>query len=400
MKLPKIIFVPCPNSHRFERREIEVYEDVKVGRSVARTRTSPDNAIFDCKVLSRSHAVMWYQDGHIWIKDTSSSNGTFVNGTRLSQGGEESEPCKIESGDKIQFGVNVMEAKKKEGGNPVTHGCIHAKTTVIIPEEAIPNPNYVTNDPMLSARSVSASSETLNGLDDDQDIMELHAAIKNACNRENLLHTRLQELEQRLGSAIEAAEIGWQCVFGLTRRAVLGEQPLYRHDHPINEARSSSIPGFSQIIKGFTSEEQGSRIHSLDGEFEGGVPPQINLFKVVLKSSKILGEIRISSYGVPVRLNLKIWIKDTSSSNGTFVNGTRLSQGGEESEPCKIESGDKIQFGVNVMEAKKKEGGNPVTHGCIHAKTTVIIPEEAIPNPNYVTNDPMLSARYVCRLSK
>ena len=46
------------------------------------------------------------------------------------------------------------------------------------------------------------------------------------------------------------------------------------------------------------------------------------------------------------------------------------------------------------MEAKKKEGGNPVTHGCIHAKTTVILPEEPLPNPNYVANDPMLSARY------
>jgi len=212
MQMPKVIFIPCARSHRFERREIEVFEEVKVGRSVARCKTSPDNAIFDCKVLSRSHAVLWYQDGSIWIKDTASSNGTFINNTRLSRGGEESEPFRINSGDEIQFGVDVMEAKKKDGGNPITHGCIIAKATVIIPDVMLPNPNYVINNPMLNSRSLSSSSETLNNIDEDQDILELHAAIKNAVNRENLLHTRLQELEGRLGIAIEAAELGWQAL--------------------------------------------------------------------------------------------------------------------------------------------------------------------------------------------
>ncbi|XP_063674708.1 myosin-2 heavy chain-like isoform X11 [Bolinopsis microptera] len=212
MQMPKVIFIPCARSHRFERREIEVFEEVKVGRSVARCKTSPDNAIFDCKVLSRSHAVLWYQDGSIWIKDTASSNGTFINNTRLSRGGEESEPFRISSGDEIQFGVDVMEAKKKDGGNPITHGCIIAKATVIIPDVMLPNPNYVINNPMLNSRSLSSSSETLNNIDEDQDILELHAAIKNAVNRENLLHTRLQELEGRLGIAIEAAELGWQAL--------------------------------------------------------------------------------------------------------------------------------------------------------------------------------------------
>lgn len=127
MQMPKVIFIPCARSHRFERREIEVFEEVKVGRSVARCKTSPDNAIFDCKVLSRSHAVLWYQDGSIWIKDTASSNGTFINNTRLSRGGEESEPFRINSGDEIQFGVDVMEAKKKDGGTPSHTGVLSLK---------------------------------------------------------------------------------------------------------------------------------------------------------------------------------------------------------------------------------------------------------------------------------
>ena len=47
-----------------------------------------------------------------------------------------------------------MEAKKKDGGNPITHGCIIAKATVIIPDVMLPNPNYVINNPMLNSRSV------------------------------------------------------------------------------------------------------------------------------------------------------------------------------------------------------------------------------------------------------
>ena len=47
------------------------------------------------------------------------------------------------------------------------------------------------------------------------------------------------------------------------------------------------------------------------------------------------------------------------------------------------------------MEAKKKDGGNPITHGCIIAKATVIIPDVMLPNPNYVINNPMLNSRFV-----
>ena len=32
MQMPKVIFIPCARSHRFERREIEVFEEVKVRR--------------------------------------------------------------------------------------------------------------------------------------------------------------------------------------------------------------------------------------------------------------------------------------------------------------------------------------------------------------------------------
>ena len=87
----------------------------KIGRSVARSKPTDNNAIFDCKVLSRNHALLWYKEGKFFLQDTKSSNGTFVNNSRLSKGAE--EPREICSGDILQFGVDVQENAKK-----LTHG--------------------------------------------------------------------------------------------------------------------------------------------------------------------------------------------------------------------------------------------------------------------------------------
>lgn len=51
---------------------------------------------------------------------------------------------------------------------------------------------------------------------------------------------------------------------------------------------------------------------------------------------------------------LQFYLKDTKSSNGTFVNNQRLSKGSEESPPKEVFSGDIIQFGVDIVENTKK----------------------------------------------
>ena len=52
-------------SHPFQDRHITLHEAVKVGRAVARARPAANNAIFDCKVLSRNHALLWYSNGKV-----------------------------------------------------------------------------------------------------------------------------------------------------------------------------------------------------------------------------------------------------------------------------------------------------------------------------------------------
>ena len=65
------------------------------------------------QVLSRNHALLWYENGKFYLQDTKSSNGTFVNNQRLSKGSEESPAREVCSGDILQFGVDVMENSRK-----------------------------------------------------------------------------------------------------------------------------------------------------------------------------------------------------------------------------------------------------------------------------------------------
>lgn len=83
---------------------------VRIGRQTnAKTQPHPSNGYFDSKVLSRAHAEVWSDAGKVYIKDVKSSNGTFVNGQRLSLEGVESDPFELNHEDIVvsfQVGVN------------------------------------------------------------------------------------------------------------------------------------------------------------------------------------------------------------------------------------------------------------------------------------------------------
>ncbi len=65
--IPFAILVCQKNSHPFQERKINLDTPLKIGRAVAKARPGPENAIFDCKVLSRNHAVLWYEEGKVSI---------------------------------------------------------------------------------------------------------------------------------------------------------------------------------------------------------------------------------------------------------------------------------------------------------------------------------------------
>ena len=54
-------------------------EPVKIGRSVARCRPAQNNATFDCKVLSRNHALVWFDHKTGKVRGDDDDRLTLIN---------------------------------------------------------------------------------------------------------------------------------------------------------------------------------------------------------------------------------------------------------------------------------------------------------------------------------
>lgn len=125
---PPIILSLLPLNGTFDKKQIHVpfFPDMlKIGRQTnAKTVPTAMNGFFDSKVLSRSHAEIWAdKNGKIWIRDVKSSNGTFVNGNRLSQENRESDPHEIRENDTLELGIDIVSEDQKT----VVHHKVSAK---------------------------------------------------------------------------------------------------------------------------------------------------------------------------------------------------------------------------------------------------------------------------------
>lgn len=115
---PPTLLTLLPINGTFERKHINVPyfpEVLRVGRQTnAKTIPTPVNGYFDSKVLSRQHAEIWAdKSGKIWIRDVKSSNGTFVNGHRLSPENRESEPHEVRENDTLELGIDIVSEDQK-----------------------------------------------------------------------------------------------------------------------------------------------------------------------------------------------------------------------------------------------------------------------------------------------
>lgn len=125
---PPAVLALHPLTSTFERKHITVPyfpEVLRIGRQTgAKTVPTPVNGFFDSKVLSRQHAEVWAdRNGKIWIRDVKSSNGTFVNGARLSPENRDSEPHELREHDTLELGIDIVSEDQKS----IVHHKVSAK---------------------------------------------------------------------------------------------------------------------------------------------------------------------------------------------------------------------------------------------------------------------------------
>lgn len=197
-KLPFIVLNAHTNSHPFSTRKIFIQEfnqEIKVGRSIAKNKVTANNAIFDCKVLSRNHAVFLYseKENKFFIKDTKSSNGTFVNDKKLMQ----LEYEEIFSGDIIKFGVDVVESTKKEHGT--VHGCIIACVHLF-------DANGVE---LISSNRVSIK---LKDVFNENDINKVRTLMQETTSRDSFVKSKLYDIQNIMDLTRNSALNCWQAL--------------------------------------------------------------------------------------------------------------------------------------------------------------------------------------------
>lgn len=78
----------------------QLYHQNKIGRSSNTVEQDIDLTPLDQNsVVSRNHAVIFFKEGHYWIKDSGSKNGTFINGEEVF-----GQPVALKTNDVLHFG--------------------------------------------------------------------------------------------------------------------------------------------------------------------------------------------------------------------------------------------------------------------------------------------------------
>lgn len=155
---PPAVLALLPMTGTFERKHITVPyfpEVLRIGRQTnAKTVPTAVNGYFDSKVLSRQHAEVWAdRNGKVWIRDVKSSNGTFVNGVRLSPENRDSEPHELREQDTLELGIDIVSEDQKS--------IVHHKVSAKVEHAGIYNNGSNALD--LNFGEIDPSANGLNG---------------------------------------------------------------------------------------------------------------------------------------------------------------------------------------------------------------------------------------------
>ena len=107
----KIILKPSStNEIPFENRTICLTEggELNILRTLEDQPESSTNLTFNCGALSKLHGRISYHKGQFYIDDLNSRNGTYLNSERIRN-----MPKKLEDGDLLRLGEDVIQSGKR-----------------------------------------------------------------------------------------------------------------------------------------------------------------------------------------------------------------------------------------------------------------------------------------------
>merc|ERR1711892_38549 len=146
------------------------------------------NAYFDCKVLSKAHALLLFEDEKFYLLDTGSSNGTFVNNIRLSKASQKSELTEVFTGDMLKFGADVLDKSRN-----VTQKCVMMKVQLFLEDgsEQIRRPS---------------TSRLFRPSDSYEDVSIVTTNLQSSLSREKLLEDKLISFKSIITKHSEAVD--------------------------------------------------------------------------------------------------------------------------------------------------------------------------------------------------
>ncbi len=129
---------------------------------VSMGREEDNDIILDAEAASRYHAKLEFRDGEWFLRDLGSTNGTKLNGTKIST------ETKLQEGDRITVGKEVLvfgltaDAKRKE--EPAVTPFVTPEAPVISKPEPVPEPPAAS--PVAPAAPAAPTASEKPSIDD------------------------------------------------------------------------------------------------------------------------------------------------------------------------------------------------------------------------------------------
>ncbi len=277
--------------------------------------------------VSARHARLWWEGGALWLEDLGSTNGTFVNGERVTA------PRPLQAGDRIRLGKHVTLHVRAPASaaipTPARAVPRSASATVLgdVPEttapQSAPAPWLVVSLPERPPQSFILTQA------------EIH--LGSAAESDVLLPPKLPPHYARL-RRLPAGGYRWETVAPAPTPLRQGKPAPAAFDlHLGDEILIPLRDGLHVHLRYHVP--QGARLDAQEGEILFGARERITIGRAP-DNDVVLDSPVVSRHHAVVRREAegRFFLRDLNTPNGTFVNGRRV-------RSAHLSPGDQVRIG-------------------------------------------------------